>query len=105
MVGIRALLLQTGTTSDQLSALRKLYEVGNIANQVADGSVPFPENEQSTRDGICLEFRYFVCYRHSLDADSIFVGMSRSDILEARIMPYATSPSELDLASFAYVHA
>ncbi|KAI0288518.1 HlyB/MsbA family ABC transporter [Russula brevipes] len=57
IVSIRSLLDQTGNVSARLSALRKLYEAGNIANQVADGTVPFPENEQSMRDGISLEFR------------------------------------------------
>jgi hypothetical protein len=55
---VRALVQNTGNISKHLSALRKLYEAGNIANQVADGTVPFPENEQSIRDGISLEFRY-----------------------------------------------
>ncbi|KAH9993933.1 HlyB/MsbA family ABC transporter [Russula vinacea] len=54
---VSALLRQTGSMSHRLLALRKLYEAGNIVNQVADGSVPFPENEQSIRDGISLEFR------------------------------------------------
>ncbi|KAI9507420.1 HlyB/MsbA family ABC transporter [Russula earlei] len=51
------LLSQTGDFSDQLLALRKLFEAGNIPNKVADGSIPFPENEQSIRNGISLEFR------------------------------------------------
>ncbi|KAI9507419.1 HlyB/MsbA family ABC transporter [Russula earlei] len=54
---VRLLLQQTGNVSGQLSALRKLYEAGNITNQVVDGTVPFPQNTQSIRDGICLEFR------------------------------------------------
>ncbi|KAI0267129.1 HlyB/MsbA family ABC transporter [Gloeopeniophorella convolvens] len=54
---VRALLNQTGNVSEELSTLRKLYEAGNIENQIPDGSVPFPENEQSIRDGISLEFR------------------------------------------------
>jgi hypothetical protein len=58
MDNVRTLLQQTGNVSERLSALRKLYEVGNIPNQVIDGAVPFPENGQSIRDGISLEFRY-----------------------------------------------
>jgi hypothetical protein len=60
MGNVRMLLYQTRNVSEQLSALRKLYEAGNIPNQVIDGTVPFPENGQSIRDGISLEFRYFV---------------------------------------------
>ena len=61
MNNVEMLRQQTGTVSGRLSALRKLYEAGNIPNQVEDGGVPFPENEQSIRDGILLEFRYFAC--------------------------------------------
>jgi hypothetical protein len=68
MASLKALFRQTGNTSNQLSTLRKLYEVGNIANQVADGSVPFPENEQSIRDGISLEFKYFCMLTAALRA-------------------------------------
>jgi len=56
---VRTLVQNTGNISEYLSALRKLYEAGNIVNQVADGAVPFPQNEQLIRDGISLEFRYF----------------------------------------------
>ena len=59
MESLRMLVSQTGHVSERLTTLRKLYEAGNIANQVVDGNVPFPENEQSIRDGISLEFRYF----------------------------------------------
>jgi hypothetical protein len=57
---VHSLLVQTGNMSDRWSALRQLYEAGNIANTVADGTTPFPENEQSIRDGIAVEFRYFI---------------------------------------------
>ncbi|KAH8996475.1 HlyB/MsbA family ABC transporter [Lactarius hatsudake] len=57
MGSVRTLLEQTGNMSERLSALRQLYEAGNIANNVADGATPFPENEQSIRDGIAIEFR------------------------------------------------
>ena len=60
MVSVKRLLEQTGNMSDRLSNLRQLYEAGNIANTVADGTTPFPENEQSIRDGIAIEFRYFL---------------------------------------------
>ena len=59
MDSLRTLLDQTGSLSERMTALRRLYEAGNIANQVVDGKVPFPENEQSICDGISLEFRYF----------------------------------------------
>jgi len=57
MILITTLLSQTTTFSDQLSALRKLFEAGDIPNKIVDGTIPFPENQQSIRDGISLEFR------------------------------------------------
>jgi len=59
MDNFRTLLGQTWNISERLMALRKLYEAENIVNQVADGNIPYPENEKSIRDGISLEFRYF----------------------------------------------
>jgi hypothetical protein len=60
MDNVGTLLGQTRNISEQLTALRKLYEAGNIVNQVADGNVPYPENEKSIRDGMSLEFRYLL---------------------------------------------
>ena len=60
MDSLRSLLDHTGSLSERLTALRRMYEAGNIANRVVDGNVPFPENEQSIRDGISIEFRYFL---------------------------------------------
>ena len=60
MGSVKALLERTGSMSNGWSALRQLHEAGNIANIVADGTTPFPENAQSIRDGIAVEFRYFI---------------------------------------------
>ena len=73
MASVRSLFEQTGSMSDRLSALRQLYEAGNIANTVADGTTPFPENEQSIRDGIAIEFRYF--YRLSVDSLALILSL------------------------------
>ncbi|KAJ8582269.1 P-loop containing nucleoside triphosphate hydrolase protein [Rhizopogon salebrosus TDB-379] len=37
--------------------VRKLYEFENVPNKVVDGTEPFPEDQQSIRSGISLEFR------------------------------------------------
>jgi hypothetical protein len=54
---IGMLLEETGVFSKRLSSLRKFFEAENISNKVTDGTTPFPENEQSLRDGMSLEFR------------------------------------------------
>ncbi|KAG1740004.1 P-loop containing nucleoside triphosphate hydrolase protein [Suillus lakei] len=37
--------------------VRNLYEIENIQNKMVDGTEPFPENRQSLRNGISVEFR------------------------------------------------
>jgi hypothetical protein len=61
MTHVTTLLSDTGNFSEQLLNLRKHFEAGNITNKVVDGTTPFPEDPQSIRDGISLEFKYFVC--------------------------------------------
>ncbi|KAG2132773.1 P-loop containing nucleoside triphosphate hydrolase protein [Suillus clintonianus] len=40
-----------------LSRIRVLYELENIRNGMVDGTEPFPENQQSLRSGISIEFK------------------------------------------------
>ena len=75
MASAQALYEQTGSMSERLSSLRQMYEASNIANTVVDGTTPFPENQQSIRDGIAIEFRYF--YRFSVDFLA-FIQVSRN---------------------------
>ncbi|KAM5543268.1 hypothetical protein V8D89_003142 [Ganoderma adspersum] len=51
------LLDSTSSVSEQLAAVRTLYEVGNIRNKVRDGTVPFPEDAAQIKSGITVEFR------------------------------------------------
>ncbi|KAL7285975.1 hypothetical protein ACG7TL_001090 [Trametes sanguinea] len=48
---------QTGSVTEQLATVRKLYDVAHIPNRIPDGTVPFPEDEQKIRNGVSLEFR------------------------------------------------
>ena len=102
MTHVRTLLSKTGNFSEQLLNLRKLLEANNIPNKIADGTIPFPENQQSIRDGISLEFRYFVCCTHVLriDMNKMSLGTCHSNILEVKSTPYATYPFELNRDSF-----
>ncbi|KAG1770215.1 P-loop containing nucleoside triphosphate hydrolase protein [Suillus occidentalis] len=47
----------------QLAEVRKLYEIKNVQNKVVDGKESFPENKQSLRGGISVEFRH-VSFRY-----------------------------------------
>lgn len=46
-----------GSISEQLEAIRNLYEVKNIPNRIEDGEESFPENSRTMSSGITVEFR------------------------------------------------
>ncbi|KAJ3986368.1 P-loop containing nucleoside triphosphate hydrolase protein [Lentinula detonsa] len=48
---------QTGSISDNFTTIRKMYEAINLANRIPDGTVPYPENHQSLKMGMSIEFR------------------------------------------------
>ena len=39
-----------------MRSIRTLYEVEEISNSLSDGKIPYPENTQSLRTGISVEF-------------------------------------------------
>ncbi|KAG2345392.1 P-loop containing nucleoside triphosphate hydrolase protein [Suillus weaverae] len=43
--------------AEHLANVRALYEIKKVENKVIDGREPFPENKQSLRSGISVEFR------------------------------------------------
>ncbi|KAG8220222.1 P-loop containing nucleoside triphosphate hydrolase protein [Butyriboletus roseoflavus] len=43
--------------AEQFASVRKLYEISNIRNRIVDGKVSFPENQQTLRHGVSIEFR------------------------------------------------
>ncbi|KAG6332407.1 hypothetical protein ID866_6678 [Astraeus odoratus] len=43
--------------AEQFANVRKLYEITAIPNRIVDGTVPFPENQQTIARGISVEFR------------------------------------------------
>lgn len=51
------LWFRTGSISDLLASLRKVYDVEKIENKVPDGTTPFPEDARSLKHGIRVEFR------------------------------------------------
>lgn len=65
---------------EQFSEVRKLYEIENVQNRVAEGKEPFPENRQSLRNGISVEFR---CLQYS----SLHVGVAEACIFQECIVP------------------
>ncbi|KAI6011686.1 P-loop containing nucleoside triphosphate hydrolase protein [Pisolithus microcarpus] len=43
--------------SEQFASVRKLYEISMIPNRVVDGTISFPENQQTLKHGVSIEFR------------------------------------------------
>ncbi|KAJ7480006.1 P-loop containing nucleoside triphosphate hydrolase protein [Mycena galericulata] len=48
---------QTGSVAENLAGIRKLYETYTIPNVVVDGETPFPEDQQSLKLGVSVEFK------------------------------------------------
>jgi len=85
-----------------LADVRELYEMENIQNKVVDGTEPFPENKQSLRNGISVEFRWL--YYSSLHvgiSKACISGMYRSSTLVPRGMLSGMFRSRSELVSFA----
>jgi hypothetical protein len=50
-------LLEESSPARQFANIRNLYEIENVENKVVDGIESFPENQQTLRSGISVEFR------------------------------------------------
>jgi len=51
-------LNESGSIAERFHKVRQLYEIENIPNSVVDGSISFPEDRQSVKSGISVEFRF-----------------------------------------------
>lgn len=56
----------TDSLGENLAAVRRIYEINSIPNQIVDGTVPYPENSSSLLTGISVEFRYVLNLKLSL---------------------------------------
>ncbi|KAG2345399.1 P-loop containing nucleoside triphosphate hydrolase protein [Suillus weaverae] len=48
---------QCSSLAEKFTHVRTMYELDNVQNKVIDGTKPFPEDKQSLRSGISIEFR------------------------------------------------
>ncbi|TFK81137.1 P-loop containing nucleoside triphosphate hydrolase protein [Polyporus arcularius HHB13444] len=53
----RVIVNRTWSIESRLTAVKRMYEVVEIANEIPDGKVPFPEEASEIRHGVALEFR------------------------------------------------
>ncbi|KAI0716183.1 P-loop containing nucleoside triphosphate hydrolase protein [Cerioporus squamosus] len=52
-----SMIYRTRGIEQQLTAVKKVYEVVKIENVVPDGTIPFPEEASQVRSGVALEFK------------------------------------------------
>lgn len=50
-------LNESGSIAERFHKVRQLYEIENIPNHVADGNISFPEDRESLKSGMSVEFR------------------------------------------------
>lgn len=48
---------ETGSLMEDIASVRRLYGLTLIPNKIANGTQPYPENQQSLAQGIAIEFR------------------------------------------------
>jgi len=48
---------ESGSIAERFHKVRQLYEIENIPNNVVDGNISFPEDRQSLKSGMAVEFR------------------------------------------------
>ena len=48
----------SGSIAERFHKIRQLYEIANIPNDVVDGNISFPEDRQSLKSGMSVEFRF-----------------------------------------------
>jgi hypothetical protein len=93
---------ETGSISDKLSNVRKVYEVGNIPNRIPDGVTPFPEAHQLLDMGLSIEFRYIShCHSYLVFLFTVLLEMSRSNTREVIHTLCTTHHSRSSKVSFA----
>ena len=95
MTAFMDFLDESGSIAERFHKVRQLYEIENIQNNVVDGKVSFPEDRQTLKSGISVEFR-------SVFSEPPFHRTSHSprtvtflsSILVLKSWRYVTSPSE-----------
>jgi len=65
----------------KLTNIRSIYAIDNVKNRVVDGLEPFPEDRQSLRSGISIEFRLIVHFIYPGISEACKPGMCRSSTL------------------------
>ena len=81
---------------DQLHKVRHIYETQKTQNKVVDGAVSFPEDRQSLRSGITVEFRYVLFSSGSFLAGDVSPVFVRSE------MSPSVTPPRMILRSVMY---
>ena len=57
-----SVLSVSGSIAERFHKVRQLYEIESIPNNVMDGNVSFPEDRQSLKSGMSVEFRFVLSW-------------------------------------------
>jgi len=57
MSAFMGFLNESGSIAERFHKVRQLYEIENIPNNVVDGKISFPEDKQTLKSGMSVEFR------------------------------------------------
>ena len=87
---------QAKSISDQLHKVRQIYETQETKNKVVDGAISFPEERQSLRSGITVEFRYV------LFSSGSFLAADVSPVFVRSEMSPSVTPPRMILRSVMY---
>ena len=105
MSAFMGFLDESGSIAERFHKVRQLYEIESIPNNVVDGNISFPEDRQTLKSGMSVEFRsVFSTHSTTGPRTHLPTGMFLSSILVPIHWRYAMSPSKLTPASYVFVN-
>jgi len=97
-------LNESGSITERFHKVRQLYEIENIPNNVVDGTISFPEDGQSLKSGMSVEFRSVLFEPPTTGLQAhIPTGGFPSSTLVLKPWRYVMSPSKLIKANYVFV--
>jgi hypothetical protein len=104
MTAFMGFLNESGSIAERFHKVRQLYEIENIPNNVVDGNITFPEDSQSLKSGMSVEFRFVLLWLPCHSTYSSPTGTFLSSTLVLKIWFYVTFPSKSRKANYALVY-
>lgn len=104
MSSLMSFLNESGSIAERFHKVRQLYEIENIPNSVVDGNISFPEDRQTLKSGMSVEFRS-VSFEppYHMILHSPQTGTFLSSILILKPWRCVRFPSKLTKANYVFV--